>query len=99
MSTLPLTAAQEKLWRFIQSCERSPSFREMSLHMYGKDTGIGAIHVLVNELERRGFVERDTRRSRSVVAIDGRNTDLERVKTSELMAELERRGLLMGCAA
>jgi SOS-response transcriptional repressor LexA len=90
MATLPLTAKQEQLWRFIQSCERSPSFEEMSLHMYGRTTGKGAIHVLTQELERRGYLRRDPLRARSIVAVVP-CVEMSHISTADLASELARR--------
>ena len=97
--TLPLTENQEKLWRYIQGCDRSPTFEEMAVAM-GMSCRGGQVSQIVDALEAKGYVRRIPYRSRSIVALDPETTSsLRHVKTSELMAELERRGMLMGCAA
>jgi len=92
--TLPLTEQQEKLWRFIRSCERSPSFAEMSEAM-GLSSKSG-VHRLVRGLETKGFIRRTPGLTRAIVALDAPRADLAKVSTSELFAELERRGILLG---
>ena len=93
IKTLPLTERQEKLWRFIRSCDRSPTFEEMALEM---DVAVGAqITRLIDALEAKGFVRRTRARARSVIAIDPRIHDdalpLAAYSDSELIEELERR--------
>lgn len=95
--TLPLTEQQERLWRFIRSRPRSPSFEEMSVELYGHQNGKGAVSSLLDRLEERRFIRRERGRKRSVVACDPAPTQLATVRTSELLAELERRGILLGC--
>jgi hypothetical protein len=85
--TLPLTKQQEKLWRFIKSCERSPTYDEMCVYMGIVKSGICR---LINSLERKGFVRRDKWRACSVVALDP-ELDLANVPTPVLAAELARR--------
>jgi repressor LexA len=66
--TLPLTQQQEKLWRYIRSCERSPSFVEMQKAM-GLSSKSG-VHRLVEALRERGFVDYTPNRARTVVALN-----------------------------
>jgi DNA-binding MarR family transcriptional regulator len=91
--TLPLTAQQEKLWRYIASCDRSPTVDEMSEEMGYAHKG-GAIVNLLNDLEKRGFIRRIPNRARSIVALDP-TIGLSPYSTSELLAELEKRGILL----
>jgi SOS-response transcriptional repressor LexA len=90
--TLPLTAQQEKLWRYIASCDRSPSFDEMreALDLKSKS----GVHRLISALEERGFIRRTPNRARSIVALDP-TIGLSPYSTSELLAELENRGILL----
>lgn len=92
--TLPLTQTQEKLWRYIASCDRSPSFIEMrdALGLSSKS----GVHRLLDSLEHKGFVRRIRNRARAIIAVDPTQPTLRNVKTSELLAELERRGILLG---
>lgn len=90
--TLPLTARQEVLWRYIQSCEYSPSLDEMAKAIGAKAKS--NISRLLVALKERGYVDYLPNRSRSVVALDprkGRNPALGRISTVELEAELARR--------
>jgi SOS-response transcriptional repressor LexA len=92
--TLPLTPKQEKLWRFIASCERSPSHDEMTAALGGKTRG-AMTHETILALEAKGYVKRTPHLARSIIAIDP-SVGLTSVLTSELLAELERRGILLG---
>ena len=86
--TLPLTKTQERLWRFIASCERSPSYDEMAAHM-----GIcsrGRISLLVRQLKERGYATFIPNRARTIVATKP-ETNLAGIPTSVLAAELARR--------
>jgi repressor LexA len=94
--TLPLTKQQERLWRYIRSCERSPSYVEMAQAL-GLSSKSG-VNRLVEALSAKGYVRYTPCRSRSIIAVDPRN-DLTKFKSSDLMAELERRGILLGCDA
>jgi SOS-response transcriptional repressor LexA len=93
---LPLTEKQEQLWRYIASCERSPSVDEMGAAIGSKSRGY--IHQTIKALEERGYVRRIPNRARSVVAHDPSKPALANVRTSELLAELERRGILLGAS-
>ena len=86
--TLPLTERQERLWRFIKSCHRSPSFDEMLEHM-GLQSKSGICR-MIDALEAKGYARRSKYRVRSVVAVDPA-TDLSRFSTAELASELARR--------
>lgn len=68
--TIPLTQRQEQLWRYIKSCERSPSYVEMRDHL-GLESKSG-IHRLIEALEERGYISRIKNRARSIVAIEPR---------------------------
>lgn len=92
MATLPLTARQEQLWRFIKSCERSPSYTEMAMAIYGHHNAKGRINLLVCALKERGFVDYTPNRARSVVALDP-PAHASSVPTAALLFELNRRGI------
>jgi repressor LexA len=64
--TLPLTQRQEQLWRFIRSCDRSPSFVEMqeALGLASKS----GVHRIISSLEAKGFVQRIPGLCRSITA-------------------------------
>jgi hypothetical protein len=94
MSALPLTQKQEQLWRFIRSCERSPSYTEMSLAVYGKENAKGRINSLVCALKERGFVDYRPNRARTIVALNPANR-ISYITTDALIAELGRRGVGM----
>jgi SOS-response transcriptional repressor LexA len=94
--TLPLTEAQEKLWLYIRSCERSPSSEEMAAAM--GTSSKGRINELVTTLSAKGYVSYMRYRARSVVALDPSRSLLD-FKTSELLAELEKRGILLRAAS
>jgi hypothetical protein len=87
--TLPLTPKQEKLWRFIASCERSPTYDEMAQALGLKCRG-GRVVEVVRALERKGFVHRGVG-ARSIVAMRP-NPDLAAISTDDLIVELTRRG-------
>lgn len=89
METIPLTAKQERLWRYIASCERSPTYDEMA-HALGYPCKGRRIVEVVTALERRGYIRRLHGCARTIVALDPER-DLSRVPTEALMAELERR--------
>lgn len=91
MSALPLTPCQEKLWRYIGSCDRSPTYQEMA-DALGFKCKSGRLHEIVKALERKGMVKRTPRRARSLVAIDPR-LELSSLTTEALMAELDGRGI------
>lgn len=90
--TLPLTAKQEQLWRFIKSCERSPSYTEMAMALYGHVHAKGRINNLVCALKERGFVDYIPNRARSIVALEPPATAAF-MPTTALMLELSRRGV------
>ena len=92
--TLPLTPQQEKLWRFIMSCERSPTHDEMAKELGYPCRGTLTANI-VNTLERKGYLRRFPGH-RGVVAIDPMHPPMEEITTSALLAELERRGILLG---
>ena len=84
--TLPLTPKQERVWRYLKTCERSPSYREME-----RDLGynIGRLNDVIVALKEKGFVSYIPRRARSLVALDPGG--LAAYPTKVLQAELERR--------
>ena len=86
--TLPLTEQQERLWRFIQTCERSPSYDEMAAFM-GLHSKSG-IERIVSALRAKGFVHYIPNRTRSIVAINP-ELDLAGIPSATLAAELARR--------
>jgi SOS-response transcriptional repressor LexA len=86
--TLPMTRQQERFWRYLQSCERSPSYKEAA-----KALGLAStcgIARLAQALERKGYVRRQYASARSLVATEP-SPDLSRIPTAELAAELSRR--------
>lgn len=87
--TLPLTERQEALWRFIKSCERSPTYEEMSraLGYAGKGQ---RIFDLVSALVTKGYVRKLPGGARNVVALDPQ-IDLAGVSTDALLREIETR--------
>jgi SOS-response transcriptional repressor LexA len=95
--TLPLTEKQEQLWRYIKSCERSPSYHEMALELYGRTSAKGRINELIVALKGRGFVDYIPNRARSVVALNP-SESLSKASTVALIAELERRGVVLARA-
>jgi SOS-response transcriptional repressor LexA len=88
MATLPLTEKQERLWRFIASCERSPSYAEMCEAVGTRS--IGSIGVMVKRLRERGLISQRAGRWRSVTALEPRGS-LDAWSDAELIVELERR--------
>jgi SOS-response transcriptional repressor LexA len=91
---LPLTEQQEKLWRFIKGCERSPSYDEMMAALGTNSRG--HVSMMIAALRDKGYVSYLPNRARSIVALEPHTAILTRVKTSDLLAELERRGILLG---
>jgi SOS-response transcriptional repressor LexA len=90
--TLPLTRRQEQLWRFIKSCDRSPTYDEMAVAMGLKSKSCA--EKLVCGLKERGYVDYIPFRPRSIVALDPQER-LNRASTFDLIAELERRGVML----
>lgn len=84
---LPLTAKQERIWRYIKSCESSPTYREI-LRDLG-DTSTGRLNEAIVALKERGYVSYMPGRARTLVALDP--SDLARFPTDALKAELARR--------
>lgn len=66
--TLRLTARQEQLWRFIKSCDRSPSTVEMR-EAIGVKSNSGT-NRLVMALKKRGYVDYQPYQARTIVALD-----------------------------
>jgi SOS-response transcriptional repressor LexA len=88
--TLPLTEKQERLWRYIASCERSPSYEEMARALGLKSKS--EVNSAVLSLKRRGYVNYIPNKARTIVALDPRNNpDLSSFSVAELAAELARR--------
>jgi LexA DNA binding domain-containing protein len=88
--TLPLTKRQEQLWRYIKSCERSPSYDEMA-HALGYSCRGQRVYDIVTALHRKGYVRKVQGGSRNIVAIDPNQNVLRDIPTAELSAELARR--------
>lgn len=88
MSTTPLTAKQERIWRYIKSCERSPTYRQVAADLGLKS--VGELHASVLSLKRRGYVTYIPGVARSLVALDP-VSELAGFSTSELASELARR--------
>jgi len=87
--TLPLTKRQERLWRYLRSCETSPSASEMAQALGDPVRGAGVARTL-DALEAKGFIRRTRYRARSVVALNP-TADLSSYPTEALAAELARR--------
>lgn len=86
--TLPLTENQERLWRYIDTCERSPTFDEMAAAIgYRSKGGLG---LMIRALEQKGYLRRTPGRRRAIVATNP-NADLSVIPTAALAAELARR--------
>lgn len=90
--SVPLTENQEKVWLFIKSCRRSPTYDEM---MAGTGIARANLNAAVKTLKEKGYVDYLPYRARSIVAIDPEKS-LKHFAVSELLAELERRGILLG---
>lgn len=86
--TRPLTPQQERLWQYIRSCRRSPSYQEMAdaLGYKSKTTP----YSIVQQLKRRGYLFSRPGSAHAVIAFDP-GTDLSAVPTDRLRRELERR--------
>lgn len=85
---MPLTEKQERVWRYIRSCARSPTYDEMMRALGGR--GRGRLNDVIVSLKERGFVTYIPGRARSIVALDPR-ADLASFPTEMLAAELARR--------
>jgi SOS-response transcriptional repressor LexA len=96
MGPIPLTDKQEKVWRFIASCERSPSYHEIR-----DGAGIRAIKGIqrtLDRLEELGYIRRTKHRKRGIellVRPDGQRVTrfrgLSDFTDRQLEDELERR--------
>lgn len=86
--TLTLTPKQERVWRYIASCGRSPTYDEMARDLGYK--GRGQLNLTILALKERGYVKYVPRRPRSLVALNPLR-DLSIYSTPELEAELARR--------
>lgn len=93
---IPLTAQQERLWRFLKTCERCPSFGEMAAHM-GLRSKSG-VHRMISVLEAKGYVSRVTtggrRRARALIVHDEPTPELPPLTLytlNELLDEVGRR--------
>lgn len=86
---LPLTEKQERVWRYIRSCKRSPTYAEMQ-----RDLGYnsrGELHKCVQALRRKGFIAgAEYGAARSLVPLEPK-ADLAIFPTDALAAELARR--------
>lgn len=93
---VPLTANQERLWRFIASCERSPTYAEMRDNIGFR--GYAGIQRALNRLEELGLIKRVKHRKRNIQLVqgpDGQKTvtfrSLSDWTIEQLRAELDRR--------
>ena len=86
--TLPLTPKQERVWRYIRSCHRSPTYEEMSRALGLANRG--QLNRTILTLKEKGYVSYTPYRARSIVALDPA-ADLSSFPTAALMAEIERR--------
>lgn len=93
--TLPLTERQEELWRFLKSCQRSPTYEEMAQAL-GYTCRGQRVADLVDALILKGFARKIKGGSRNIIPIDPNEAVLTTTPTSDLLAELERRGILLG---
>ena len=85
--TLPLTEKQERIWRYIKSCKRSPTYREILRDL--NYTSTGRLNEVIVSLRERGFVDYIPGRARSLVAIEP--DALARFSTNAIAAEMARR--------
>jgi SOS-response transcriptional repressor LexA len=92
MASLPLTEKQERVWRYVKSCERSPSYREICAALGYKS--VSRISAIVLTLRKRGYVTYLPGMARTLRAIEP-SGELAGFRTSELIFELERRGILI----
>lgn len=91
--TLPLTPMQEKLWRFMLSCDRAPTFAEMAKAM-GHSCRGAAEQRVAEALISKGYAKRvgPYGSARSIIAVDPTSApDIEQFSTAQLAAELARR--------
>jgi DNA-binding MarR family transcriptional regulator len=93
---LPLTTRQEELWRFIASCERSPTYFEIRDALGYR--AIAGIQRSLAKLEEYGFIRRVKNAKRSIELLrfpDGRKLKTFRgladFTDEQLKAELSRR--------
>jgi len=89
---IPLTAKQEELWRYLQSCERCPSFQQMADAVGVKSKS--RIHALITGLEERGLVSRLKNRARAIsvhASPTPERTPLAHYTLGELLDEVGRR--------
>lgn len=93
-ATLPLTPNQERVWRFIRSCKRSPTYDEMAAALGYKNRG--HLNRLIVALRERGYVTYRPYRPRTLVALDPReDPSLKDASIEQLMSELVRRGVML----
>lgn len=88
MSALPLTEKQERVWLYIKSCDRSPTYEEIAQALDYKSRS--NLHGTVVSLKERGFVTYKHGRARSIVALDPAPA-LTSFSTSQIVSELARR--------
>lgn len=88
--TLPLTPKQERVWRYVQTCERSPTYREIERAL---GCGVGHLNSVVVALKEKGFIRYIPGRARSLVALNPK-VDLASYPTEALTAEINRRAAL-----
>jgi repressor LexA len=86
--TLPLTVSQEKVWRYIDQCERSPSFDQVAADLGWRSKS--NVAKIVEALEAKGYIRRTHNRARSLVAVNPQ-ADIGHISTADLAAELARR--------
>lgn len=95
---IALTTKEEALWRYIRSCERSPTFDEMreALNLHSKS----GVHRLVCQLEKKGYISRvgncsgNYRMARSLIAHDEprpERSPLSLYTLNELLDEVGKR--------
>jgi SOS-response transcriptional repressor LexA len=85
--TLPLTAKQERVWRYIKSCDRSPTYREMERAL---GSSKGKLSDVITSLKERGYVAYIPNRARSIIALNP-ELDLADYPTEALISEIKRR--------
>jgi hypothetical protein len=83
-----LTPKQERIWRYLLSCERSPTYAEIAADLGYRS--VGKLNETVVDMRERGYVTYIPGRARTLVALNPQ-IDLADYSTAALEAELERR--------
>jgi SOS-response transcriptional repressor LexA len=83
-----LTPKQERIWRYLKSCERSPTYREMCDALGYRS--VGKLNETIVDMRERGYVAYIPAKARTLVALNP-EIGLADYSTKALEAELERR--------